>query len=150
MGSRCPQGKDVVKYQDQKYPAPTLPRISSSPLSISLSSHLGASGFPSNLGKMRSGFLHPGIHSLSPPTPCPPKGISSWCFCSMALSESLSFCPWSGPPSDTLSDPLFFFFRVSSYLLMIFMQLSDYRSLLCWNSVLLSVTTISVLFTADT
>lgn len=42
MGSHCSQDKDVVKYQDQKYPASTLRRNSSSPLSLSLSSHLGA------------------------------------------------------------------------------------------------------------
>ena len=33
-----------------------------------------------------------GIRSLSP------KGINSWSFYSVSLSERLPFCPWSGPP----------------------------------------------------
>lgn len=98
---------------------PPLLRISSSPPSMSLSSHWGAEVcFPAILGRMCPGFLLPGIHSLSPPNPMPTEGISSWSFRSMALlSESLPFCPWSASPA-THCQTYCSFSSVSLYLLM--------------------------------
>ena len=128
MGSHCSQDKDVVKYQDQKYPASTLLRISSSPLSLSLSSHLGAAMFPSVSGEDVP-WLPSSWNSFLIPTNSMPTKRNQ--FLVLLFNGALRKPPFLSMirlPSNTLLDPLFFFFRVSSYLLMTLMQLTTVLS----------------------
>lgn len=77
---------------------------------------------------------------LVPTNSLRPKGINSWSFCSMSVPwESLLVSLWSGSPVSYFHSPLFYFFSILSYRLMMFMSLDDCCCLSYWNSTLLSV-----------
>ena len=150
MGSHCSQGEDVVKYQNEKYPASTLLRISSSPPSMSLSSHWGAAMFPSVSGQDVPWLPSSWNSFLIPTNPMPTKRNQLLVLLFNGALRKPPLLSMIRLPSNTLSDLLFFFFRVSLYLLMTLIWLTDFCSLHYWNSVLHSVSTMSVLFTAHT